>query len=590
MADQIVGLDFGTRAIKLVVIDQTGDPAVEAYDEEPIPLDRDPYVEQEGFDEEPDDETDAEQTGEGAADAAQTDEDMAGESPPEELPDLPDEAAETGKIAQQDDGWEGELRGEFHRLDALESLIARQSLDSVTEFVTFLPEGRAISIHEDVPFFDPSNLRDVLPNLLEDRLPIEPDEIVYDFRVVTPEEAEEHSAVIGLARKRDIGSFLDQLDEGGVDPAVLGIPELMLRYVAEGAVPADETSAIVDIGHQFTRVIVLDDGAPVLARSLDVGGADVNARLAEKFDLTDEQAETHKIEHGTAKPAGATKTRDERATSEAVRVALRPLVRDLRRNFQSLYAEDRVELDAIYVCGGTSQLDAIDRFLGDQFGVAVEPLPLESAVDHEIVGDAGAPESALALACALQMVYDRSGERLLDLRREEFAYRGRSSYIRAQIKKFGAAAAVLLVLFFGTLFAKQYELQQRKAVLKSAVAEQTRELFGTSVTDPEMVNRIARGDSSTERAFVPEMSAYQLYYELLSRISDEIDVELDRFDVDIDRNIVQMSGTTTGPKAVDSIVTDLEGLGCITDVIKKPVRTQSENEVRFELEISSACS
>lgn len=593
MADQIVGIDFGTRSIKLVVIDQSSDPVVTAFDEEPIPLDRDPYVESEGFEEEPEkppeQEQEPEATSAGAGD--QKAREASGEStdgtggPPE----APDDAMETGELEDTNE-WETGLDREFHWVDALDDLIARQSLEDATEFVTYLPEGRAISIHEDVPFYEPSNIRDILPNLLEDRLPIEPEQIIYDFRVVTPEDAEQHTAVIGLARKSDIGDFLDRLVDRDVNPAVLGIPELMLRYAAEAAAPSDETAAIVDIGHQFSRVIVLDDGAPVLARSLEVGGEAINRRIAEKLNLSREQAESHKIENGTAKPAGATNNRQERATSEAVRVALRPLVRDLRRNFQSLYAQDGIELESIYLCGGTSRLDSIDQYLADQFGIDVEPLRLENAIDYGIVADAGAPESALALACALQMVHDRAEERLLDLRKGEYAYRGRSTYIRAQMKKFGAAAAVLLMLFFGTLFARQYELQQRKQALKQGVADQTREVFGKAVTDPTVVEKIATGQSSTKRAFVPQMSAYQLYFELMSRISDDIEVELQRIDVDTDRNIVQMSGTTTDPQTVDSLVTDLKGLTCIKDVNKKPVRVRSEDEARFELEISSGCS
>jgi len=592
MADQIIGLDFGTRSIKLIAIDQSSEPIVTAYDEEPIPLDRDPYVEREGFEDqegggEEDDEKSADNQGEPEPVESSDEEAARAEESP---PDLPEAAEETDELEAPGGEWESDLDAEFGWVDALDALLDRHSFEDASEFVTFLPEGRAISIHQNVPFHDPSNLEDILPNLLEDRLPLEPDEIIYDFRVVTPEGADQHNAVIGLARRLDIGNFLEQLAGEDVNPAVLGIPELMLRYIAEAAVPASETSAIVDIGHQFTRVIVLDRGAPVLARSLEVGGEDIDGRLADKLELTREQAESHKIKRGTAAPAELATDPEERATSEAVRLALRPLVRDLRRNFQSLYAQDRVELDAIYLCGGTSQLDDLETYLEDQFDVGVEPLSLETGIDYEIVSDAGAPESALALACGLQMVRDRAGERLLDLRKEEFAYSGRSSYIRAQLKKFGVAAAVLAVLFFGTLFAKQYELQQREQTLKRAVAGQTEEVFGKSVTDPTVVEKLATGESSTQRAFVPEMSAYQLYFELMSRISNDIEVELSRVDVDTDRNIVQMSGTTTDPQTVDSLVTDLQGLNCIKDVNKKPVRVQSENEARFELEISSACS
>ena len=65
---------------------------------------------------------------------------------------------------------------------------------------------------------------------------------------------------------------------------------------------------------------------------------------------------------------------------------------------------------------------------------------------------------------------------------------------------------------------------------------------------------------------------------------------MDRLDVDIDRNIVQMAGVTSDPQTVDKLVTDLEKLDCIKAVNKKPVTVKSENEAEFRLEITSGCS
>lgn len=589
MAEYTVGLDFGTRSIKLVMIDDTGAPAVTAFDEEPLPLDRDPYVRREGIpgvDESQSPETDEDagerETSEEQASDEQTSDEPAADETVEE-PARPDD--ETGEAE-----WDREFSGALTWVDALENLLSRHEFDKNTEFVTFLPEGRAISIHQDVPFYAPEKVREILPNLLEDRLPLEPEEMIYDFRIVTSESAEDHRAVVGLARREDIGSFLSRLQEGGVDPAVLGIPELLLRYVGEAALPPGETAALVDIGHQFTRVVVLREGAVVMARSLQVGGGNATRKIAEKFGASIEQAETHKIENGTVKPSAQTGSRRERATSEAIRLAMRPLVRDLRRNFQSLYADSRIELDAVYLCGGSSRIDYIDEYFADQFGLRVEAFPVESAIPHRRLEGSGGPESALALACALQLVRDPSGSRLLDLRKGEFEYRGRSTYLRKQMYKFGVVAAILLVLFIGSLYARKFELESKRAAMQQAIAEQSKEVFGKSVSDPEVVKNIARGETTTNRAFVPRMSAYQIYYELMSRVSDDIELALDRIDVDTDRNIVQMSGATTDPQTVDTLVSDLEGLNCIKDINKKPIRVRSEDETRFELEISSGCS
>lgn len=588
MADYIVGLDFGSRAIKLVMIDNTDDPVVVDYDREPLALDRDPYL----------DRANRQESDSQAEDDSSEEGDASPDEQTDEGPETGGETAEEGADAtaeptDETGEWEGDFEPAHTWVETLETLLARHEFEKGTRFVTFLPEGRAISIHQDVPFPERSKVESILPNLLEDRLPLDPDEIVYDFELITSEEGgedENHVAVVGLGRRDDIRSFLDNLADSQLNPAVLGIPELLMRYLAEATVPFGETSAVVDIGHQFSRVVVLHEGEPVIARSVQVGGWTVTKRIAQKFDISREQAESYKKNRATVIDPERAVDREEEALSQTIRGALRPLVRDLRRNFQSLYANRRIQLDNVYLCGGTSRIDNLESYLADQFSIPVQSLPLEKAAGYQIIEGEGAPETALALGCALQPVRDRSQTRLHDLRKGEFEYSGTSSYVRSQFARWGAVAAVLVVLFFGTLFAKKYRLEAKAEAMDGAIAQQTKELFGKPVTDPEVVNNIVKGKSSTKRAFVPEMSAYQLLYELTSRISNDIKLELERIDVDIDRNIVQMSGTTTDPQTVDTLVSDIEQLDCIEDVSKKPVRVQSENEARFQLEISSGCS
>ena len=574
MADYIVGLDFGSRSIKMVLVDTTKEPRVVDWDEELLAYDRDPYLAKSKDDSDQGQEGSEKKAGGGS----------------DETTDHSAEGSQEESDIDDTDEWEADLGPSAAWSDGLDRLLSRHSFPESTEIITFLPEGRAISIHQGVPFAEEEKVKSILPNQLEDRLPLDPDEITYDFKIISDAAREEHTAVVGLGRDSDIGTFIDRLGDSGVNPAVLGIPELMLRYVAEAAVPAGETAAVVDIGHQFTRVIVLHDGEIVLARSIQVAGRDVTEKIAEKFNLSIEQAETYKNKNATVVPPVEARNREEETLSEAVRLALKPLVRDLRRNFQSLYAQERIRLDKIYLCGGTSKTERLEEYLTDEFGVTVDPLPIWSAIDFQVLEGDGTPETAMAVACALQPVRDRQKERLLDLRKGEFAYRGRTGYIRSQILKYGAAAAVLVMLFFGSLLAKKYQLEAQRAAMEQAVAEQTKELFGKSFTDQKAIKRLISGQTSSKRAFVPKMSAYQLYYELMSRVSKGTKLELDRIDVDTDRNIVQMAGTTTDPQAVDAIVSDLDKLKCLKGINKKPVKVKSENEARFELEISSNCS
>lgn len=585
MAKRTVGLDFGSRSIKLLELD-TGELTVETFDEEMLPLtglsylpDKNGEFLREQRQEQP---AAGQQDGEGRdADAEGQEGDNAAGQP-----------GETESAGPAEPPTMGSDRAPW--IEALETLLDRHEFDEDTTFVSFLPDGRAISVHEDVPFPDPSKVKSILPSLLEDRLPMDPEEIVYDFKILGEEDEEsedqEYAAVVGIGRKRDLRFFLDRLRDSGVNPRHLGLPELMHRYTLEAITgPREGTAALVDLGHRFTRVLVLDEGDPVLARCFQFGGWDLTRAIAEEFDATYEQAENYK-ERAAIYGSGEAPDQRAAAVSEIIQRELRSLTRDLRRNFQSLYASDRVRIETLHICGGTSRIGNIEHHLADQFGVEVRRLPLKSTVDYGIVPGEVEPKTALALGLALQPARDRSGKRLLDLRKGEFAYSGRSSFLQGQMVKFGAVAAALFVLFLGTLYAKKYELTAKEEAMKSAVSQRTKDLFGRSITEPDLIKRAVSGKGGKKRAFVPEMSAYQLYYQLMSNVSEDIKLEMDRLDVDIERNIIQMSGITKNPQMVDRLTSDFEKLDCLNEINTKPVKVQGENRAQFRLEINSGCS
>ncbi|MFB6265223.1 MAG: pilus assembly protein PilM, partial [Bradymonadaceae bacterium] len=387
-----------------------------------------------------------------------------------------------------------------------------------------------------------------------------------------------------------VREFLDALDDCTIDPAVLGIPELMLRYVAEAACPVDsETPAILDLGHAHTRVLVLADGAPVLAKSIQKGGGDVIRSVADEFELSAEEAEQTLHESGGIVDSTAA-TPDDRAMSDTIAASLDPLIRELRRHFQSLYAGSGIQIDRIYLCGGLSQIDNLDGHIADQFDVPTRLLPVESAVDTGPVMPRRLREAALPVALALQQPRDRGGERLLNLRTDEFAFRGHSSYLRSQFLKVGAVAALLFALVCGALFARKIELEARRTATRRAIEKQTKELFGAPASTTSAIQKKVAGGPATTRPFVPRMSAYQLFYKMMTTIPEDLELNLDRLDIDTDRNVIQMSGTTKGPQMVDRLVSAFDEVDCLKNINKKPVKVRSDQETHFRLEITSSCS
>lgn len=572
MPQQIIGVDLGTYTIKAVVL--TTKPKLQwvAYDEEPVLAHADGVAATAS--------PSADEEGAASAESATPAQEPAAPAPAGDAA-----AAEAGgedqELAQALEPW----------IAALERLMARMELNFAEDLVTFVPANRAMTIQlRELPFGERKDLIKILPGLLMDRLPLPMDKVIYEFRPLS-RNATQHEALVAFARRDQLRTTLDELQLGQVDPRQLTLPEWSLEMAAMAAIaqPQEKTFALLDLGHEHTRVIVMERGKPVMARTIKFGGKQVELAIAQRFKIPVEEA--HKIKHhsGAIFEAGQTEDASLAAMSEAITRAFMPIVRDMRRTFQALYASDRTQLEAIYLCGGTSQLRQLPRFLSQEFGVEVEMLPLDQLELDEALPEGTRRSLIMAYSLAL-MLSDDAKNSTLNLRLGPFAYKGRSSYVRAQAIKYGVIAGVLLGLLLSALWMQQRDLNARRDAMRASVGKQTKLVLGTSVYDKKTLDRIIDAEAGATTSIAPKMSAYQLTYEIISRVSDGTKLELQRLEVDVGRNLIQVYGTTTTPQAVDKLVSDLEQLRCLDEIRKDKLKVKNENEATFELQIKSGCS
>lgn len=468
--------------------------------------------------------------------------------------------------------------------------------------VVSLPHGKSFTIQlQDLPFSDRNKVSKILPAMLAPKLPFGLDELVYDFFInerdglaTITDEPPKPEAFVGAARRKDIRKFVSDLAEIQVNPSRVGIPELMLRYVAEGYIPESQNQAValIDMGHERTLVHVIEHNHTILARAINHGGEHVTQAISDKFKATLKEATEVKHARGAILQPSEARDPSLQALSDAISGSFKPLVRDLRRTFQALYARERVEIAQIYVFGGNSRIGNLTDFLTEQLGVPVTELKLNGLIDGEEELSVDAPQKMhTPLSMALQVVRDRGNERGVDLRQGEFAYRGKSSYLRTQLQKFAAVAALLVVLLGIALFMQKRDLDTQNEVMRAAVTKETKKVFGQPIYKADSIKkRVETQEGPEGGGFVPKMSAYEVFFELSSRIRPDVKLDLSRIEVDAERNLIQLYGTTTSPQAVDDIVSDLEQLECLKSIKKDKLQVKKDDQVNFELQISSACS
>ena len=583
MSDKrIIGVDIGTYAVKVVSLDPKGnDVDVQMFSRELVASPADAV----DMTEERPSATPPPIPG---ADVAFDDEPTGVLPIPKGPSDEADETTERGEVGEAAASIEVDIDPMPAWVDALHRLHVRGDLDGALQ-ATFVPDGEAMLIEVDVPFPDKAKVRNILPHLMMDRLPMQQSQITWDFRTYLPPGEEQARAMIGIAKNDALASTLEHFASAGLDPAQLGVAELHLAAVAAELLMQTETevTAVVDLGHEFTRVAVLQGRTVLLARAIRSGGKAVTQSIADDFGEGWDKAEEVKHTYGAILSGSDAPSAEMKRLSDAITGGLAPVVRDLRRTFQGLFARKRIEIERVVICGGSSQLKNVERYLSEQLGIPVRRLVTTRAA----LGDAYASAAGVvALGSALTQRDESLRTAAVNLRTGQFAYRGKSSYLRRQLAFAAVAMVVLLGVLGVTLYMHKLSYEAQRDAMKSALQKQTKQLLGTEFTKKSDIQAAMDGEEGTSNSFIPTMSAYHMLHQITVKMPKDVNITLDKIEVDTYRNLILVDGETTDAQAVDRIVSELEsGIDCLKEIKKERLKVK-DDKADFSLQISSGCS
>lgn len=217
----------------------------------------------------------------------------------------------------------------------------------------------------DVPQLPRRELRQALPFLVRDVLPLPPDEALLDFCPLDENATGEtvHGLLIGVP-KEPVLQTVRTVENAGLHVAHVDLA--CFAALRAAAHLAGDTEALLDIGANGTNIIVHHDGTPKIVRSIPRGGAEVTKLVAARLGLSDAEAETVKCEVGLNPDADATRE----TGAEIVREAIRPLVTEIRSSFNYFSAANPgARVGRLALVGGAALLPGLAEALTEQLGV-----------------------------------------------------------------------------------------------------------------------------------------------------------------------------------------------------------------------------
>jgi len=409
--------------------------------------------------------------------------------------------------------------------------------------VTAVPGDRVTTRRLTLPFSRAREIDLVLGPELEDHLPFSDlDEVVYDYRILKTTEDGGAELLIAVVEREFLTAFLETLKEAKLEPRAVTVSGLSKAdLLREMAIIEDGPLLVCDVGHSSTTHTVVRGGKPVLWRTSLRGTGRVDEALSE------------------------VDTDDRQAVSDAISRSIGPLVRDVKQTVLAAAGELGEDVAGIYLCGGGSRLGGLDRFLQQQLRIDTVLLEPSRAAFNRIPGadeiDAASPE---ALGLALRAVTGAADD--INLRQGELAFSGELSYLRGKVIGLAFGIFAILVSLAGLALSQTYAIRVEERALLADLQAKTKVILGKPYTDFQAAAAAVSRKGTAEKNPMPSRDAYHLMFDTSTQIGDDLMVDIDLFEVDLDRERMELRGRADSPTAVQQIVERLGKVDCFSRV------------------------
>jgi general secretion pathway protein L len=408
-------------------------------------------------------------------------------------------------------------------------------------------EGVGSFIHRiTLPSTAVKQLADVLPFELEAHVPVDIDELVYDYRPLKRAGPNAPQVVLTAAARMDhvrdrialVRSVL------GREPDRVGCGPLPLANLAslspELAVPGPV--ALIDLGGSRSEVVLLSGGEAVFARTLSRGV------------------------QGLPESAPA-------------------LAAELRQTFTSWVMQGGEPVSIVFLLGGGAAAPGATEYLDAMLGLRVEHLPKLSAEGFSPDDVDGPRRFAKAMALALSLARPRD----LDLRRGPLAFQRGFGFVKEKLPLLSGLGAAILMSFVFATWAELRALSRESEVLTTTLSTLTKNVLGKEIPEPEAaLESLERMKSLEEADPMPHMDAFDVIVELSKVIPNSITHDIEEFDMQ--RAHVKINGLVGSTADAQLISSALQANRCFEDVkISKITQAVNTQRQKYVLEFDAKC-
>jgi len=264
-------------------------------------------------------------------------------------------------------------------IEAIRTLINSRKIDKRWTISGIRGES-AIVRRIKVPLMEPRELKKAIRWEAEQYIPYPINEVTLGFHVLEEASSEREegkmSVVLVGVRNEVIETHLQLLRKADISPQIIDINPLALFNIFRLSNSREiDRTALVDLGHSTSNLVLLDEKGPFLVRTISIGGSQLTHTIARELALDYMTAEKIKEQYGLlsrGEPEEAKGKSIAKQVDEIIRESLDDLIKEITRSFE--YYTSQTEgrtIKEMVLTGGTSYLKNIDKFLSEELGVPV---------------------------------------------------------------------------------------------------------------------------------------------------------------------------------------------------------------------------
>lgn len=304
------------------------------------------------------------------------------------------------------------LGGDLESLAATIRAVCERAKTESVRAVTSLPIAAVFSSIISLPHMPEKELSSAVTWEAKKLVPLPIEEMIIDWKLLSPEaelESKEAAAkpvrvLLTGAPRALVQQYITVFKSAELELVSLETEAFALIRSLVGDDPS--VVLILDIGAARTSMVIVDNGTPVLSRSIDVGGQDVTAAIGQAMGADVAQAERLKLDMAVMPTTSAAA-----GLPNVLSQTFATVVQEVRYGINLYLSQEEHRgriVEKVILAGGTAMLPTLTDFLskelnlrvfvGDPWARVIYPVDLRPALD------AIGPQCAVAVGLAMREI------------------------------------------------------------------------------------------------------------------------------------------------------------------------------------------